>query len=101
MGSRVPRRFHCQPEIPDGITEEEAAVIAARLAPRFTTLRYGQPAYCQLNWRGPADITRGADDESEMGVYSHLKLPQREASLRVRLDEYLPAGLEAGILFAS
>lgn len=101
LGSRVPQRFRCQPEIPEDATPDEAERIAARLAPRFTSLRYGQPTYCQLDWRGPAEIIRGADDESEMGVFSSLKQPQREASLRVRLNEYLPAGLEAGILTAT
>jgi hypothetical protein len=100
-GSRVPRRFHCQPAIPDGTTDAQAAVIEARLAPRFTSQTYGRPAYCQLDWRGPGAITRGADDESEMGVFCSLKAPQREAGLRIRLDEFLPVALEAGILFAS
>jgi len=100
-GSRVPRRFHCQPEIPDGTPEAEAAAIAARLAPRFTSRTYGRPAYGQLDWRGPFVITRGADDESEMGAFCSLKAPQREAGLRIRLDEFLPVALEAGILFAS
>lgn len=100
-GSRVPRRFHCQPEVPDGTPQAEMAIIAARLAPRFTSTVYGRPAYCQLDWRGPAVIARGADDGSEMGVFCVLKGPQREDGLRVRLDEFLPVGLEAGILFAS
>jgi hypothetical protein len=99
--SRVPRRYHCQPEIPDGTSVDEAIRIAARLSPRFTSLRYGEPAYCQLDWHGPVEIYQGADDESEMGAFSSLKQPQREASLRVRLNEYLPVGLEAGILFAT
>jgi len=29
-----------------------------------------------------------------MGVYRHLRQPQREADLRLRLEEYLPFGLE-------
>jgi hypothetical protein len=99
--SRVPRRFHCQPDIPDGTSAADAAIIEARLAPRFTTLIYGRPAYCQLDWRGPAVIARGADDESEMGVFCSLKAPQREDGLRIRLDEFLPIALEAGISFAS
>ena len=36
-----------------------------------------------------------------MGAFCHLKQPQRESNLRLRLDEYLPFGLEAGILFAT
>ncbi len=100
LGSRVPRRYRCQPEVPETATPEEAQRIAARLQPRFSSLAYSHPAYCQLDWRGPLEITQGADDQSEMGVFSSLKQPQREAALRLRLDEYLPVGLEAGILFA-
>jgi hypothetical protein len=36
-----------------------------------------------------------------MGVFHDLFRPQREANLRARLDEYTPAGTEAGIIFAS
>ena len=43
---------------------------------------------------------RGADDESEMGVYHDLFQPQREANLRTRLDEFTPAGMTAGLFFA-
>jgi hypothetical protein len=99
--SRVPRRFHCQPHIPDGTADADAAVIEARLAPRFTSLTYGRPAYCQLDWRGPLVITTGADNESEMGAFCSLAAPQRAAALRIRLDEFLPVALEAGILFGS
>jgi hypothetical protein len=100
-GSRVPRRFHCQAEIAEGTPAGEAARIESRLHPRFSSLRYGQPAYCRLDWRGPVEILQGADDESEMGVFSRLRQPQREAALRIRLDEFLPVGLKAGILFAT
>jgi hypothetical protein len=47
------------------------------------------------------EITRGADDESEMGVFHDLHQPQRAANLRARLDEYTPAGMEACIIYAS
>jgi hypothetical protein len=36
-----------------------------------------------------------------MGVYQSLRTPQREDALRIRLDEYLPVGLEAGIFYAT
>ncbi|MCP3960742.1 MAG: hypothetical protein GY719_23100 [bacterium] len=99
--SRVPRRYRCQPELPDDVSEVERARALARLTPRFTTLRYGQPAYAQLAARGPAEIRTGAADGSEMGAFSGLGQAHRTASLRQRLDEFLPVGLEAGILFAS
>ena len=36
-----------------------------------------------------------------MGVYCHLKQPQRESNLRIRLDEYLPFGLDAGVIYVT
>ena len=33
-----------------------------------------------------------------MGAFCVLKQPQRESNLRLRLDEYLPVGLEAGLI---
>ena len=36
-----------------------------------------------------------------MGAFHDLYQPQREINLRVRLDEYLRFGLEAGIFYAS
>lgn len=101
LGSRVPRRYRCQPEIPAGATPGEVRRRAARVFPRFTSLAYGEPGYGQLHWRGPAEVYRGSEDESEMGAFSSLLQPQREDSLRVRLDEYLRLGLEAGIFFVT
>ncbi len=90
--SRTPRRFECVPGT-DGDAEE--------LRPVFTSTRYGDPAYGQLDRRTPDDVWRGADDESEMGVFHHLRQPLREAYLTHRLQEYLRFGLEAGLFFAT
>ena len=69
--------------------------------PSFVATQYGRPAYCQLRLRRPAEIRTGAEDGSEMGVYCQLKQPQRESNLRIRLDEYLPFGLEAGLIYVT
>jgi hypothetical protein len=90
--SRVPRRYRCQPGAGAG---------EMRVRPAFSSTRFGDPEYCQLGTRCPREISRGADDESEMGVFHDLYQPQRESHLRTRLDEYLRFGLEAGILYAS
>jgi len=90
--SVVPRRYHCQPD---------SLEASRRTGPRFRSLRYGTPAYCQLTASTPDSIRRGAEDESEMGVFHHLYGPQRETNLRVRLREYLRAGLQAGIFYES
>ena len=93
--------------VPLGIGRRRGATAASRPGrvprnvPRFTSLRYGTPAYCQLDRRTPDAIRRGADDESEMGAFHYLFAPQRETNLRTRLDEYLRVGLEAGIFHES
>ena len=112
-GSRTPRRYHCQPDLvvaavdeiePPPSADEKMTLRlreAQRVRPRFTSRRYGHAAYCQLAEACAREITRGGDDESEMGAFHDLFQPQREANLRARLDEYTPAGMDAGILFAS
>jgi hypothetical protein len=116
-GSHTPRRYRCQPDLAvekaiaealegdPGLSDLEKAQIASFvrgfLVPGFTTTLYGHAAYAQLREGCPTEIRTGAEDGSEMGAFSHLKQPQREGNLRLRLDEYLPFGLEAGILFAT
>lgn len=92
LGSRTPRRYQCQPA---------SAADAARVRPQWTSTRYGDPGYGQLSRRSASEIREGADDGGELGVFHDLFLPQREANLRVRLDEYLRFGLEAGIFYAT
>ena len=55
----------------------------------------------QLRRSTPDAVRTGASDESEMGVTDELYAPQRESNLRIRLDEYLRYGLEAGIFYAT
>jgi hypothetical protein len=101
LGSRTPRRHRCQPAVPEGASAQEAQRLAALLSPRFTSLQYGNPGYCQLTVDTPREIRRGAEDESEMGAFSSLRQPQREDGLRMRFEEYLRVGLEAGIFFVT
>ena len=114
-GSRTPRRYECQPDLVEvavaerlargeiTVAEREAWLAAerARVEPRFNSTRYGTPTYGQLARRCAAEIVRGADDESEMGAFHDLYQPQRAANLRARLDEYTPAGMNGGIIYAS
>ena len=88
--SIAPRRYRCLPD------EARPGV-----RPHFNALRYGQPAYMQLRASTPATLLRGASDEGEPGVMHALAQPQREANLRIRLDEYLRHGLRAGIFHAT
>ncbi|HSW27461.1 MAG TPA: hypothetical protein VLJ62_32185 [Burkholderiaceae bacterium] len=113
-GSRTPRRFACQPDGVQVAAQREgqargdsAAAIAAaleqenqRVRPQFDSLRYGNPTYCRLATGCAQEIVRGAEDESEMGVHHDLHQAQRLANLQQRLDEFSPAGVDAGVLLA-
>jgi hypothetical protein len=112
-GSRTPRRYRCQPDAVRAAVDDIAPPLSAaervlyvdretnRVRPIFTSSRYGEPAYAQLALESADEIKRGADDESEMGAFHDLFQPQREANLRVRLQEFTPAGMEADIVFAN
>lgn len=114
-GSRTPRRFRCQPDLaeaalrashaaedpPQAAPPTMVTAEQARVRPQFNSVRYGTPTYCQLALNCAPEIGRGADDESEMGVFHNLYQPQRAAKLRARLEEYSPSGMDAGVIFAS
>jgi hypothetical protein len=115
-GSVTPRRYRCQPQLAIDqavaaaeaeagapITAAERALIRSRVVrrmrPSFVAQSGSHPAYAQLALTTPKEIRAGASDEGEMGAYHLLAAPQREANLRIRLEEYLRFGLEAGIFY--
>jgi hypothetical protein len=116
-GSRTPRRYRCQPDLAERRAIDSAEAKAGpltgpqrdairtaerrRVEPEYTAEAYGHHAYLQLSRNAPAEISTGAEDGSEMGVYSHLKQPQRAANLRTRLEEYLPFGLDFGLTYVT
>ncbi len=114
--SVTPRRHRCQPDQEIAVEIEKAersgplapaqraaiaAQVRARLVPSFGSVHYGAPEYAQLRLGCPIEIRAGAEDGSEMGAFCHLKQPQRETNLRIRLEEYLPFGLEPGVIYVT
>ncbi len=113
--SRTPRRYNCQPDLVQQAVKDqqrskdfndlqvqaEQDREQQRVQPQFNSIRYGKPEYCQLARSCASEITTGAHDEAEMGVFHNLYQPQRAANLVARLDEYLPAGAEFGIIYMS
>jgi hypothetical protein len=113
--SVTPRRYHCQPDMVVAAVDERvrrgdlAAADAEpararerlRVRPQFTSTRYGTPGYAQLALASAPEIAQGAHDESEMGAFHDLFQPQRAANLRARLDQYTPAGFQAGIVYVT
>ena len=85
--ARTPRRFECIEQT------------IAGPQPIFFALRYGRPGYMKLLTSTPDVVRRGADDGGEMGAFHFVSGPLRESDLRVRMQEYLPVGLEFGIIY--
>lgn len=90
--SVTPKAYKCQPSL----SGNDVSV-----RPVFSSGQYGQPDYLQLENSTPPEILYGADNGSEMGVYFQQFTAQKIANLRLRMDEYLRFGLEAGIFLAS
>lgn len=88
--SRMPRCYRCQPDTPD-----------SEVAPRFTSRQYGYPGYAQLHRRAVKEIAEGADNDSEIGVFNQIYQAHRLNNLRATFIEYLPFGLEAGIILVT
>ena len=86
-GSIAPREFECV-EQAQGVPE-----------PLFYSLNYGDPAYAKLFPSTDDSIRRGADDGGEMGAFHFVLAPLRETDLRVRMQEFMPVGLEFGIFY--
>lgn len=85
-GAVTPRRFQCVEKAP-GTPQ-----------PLFFAVRYGHPGYCKLLATTSNRIRRGADDAGEMGAFHYLLVPLHETDLRIRMQEYLPVGMEFGLI---
>ena len=101
--SRTPRRFRCQPDLAltDVKDPTKREQLKTRMRPTFTSVEYGRPAYAQLDADCAEEIRTGAEDGSEMGAFQELMQPQRISNLQLRLAEYLPCGLDPGLVFVT
>jgi hypothetical protein len=116
-GSRTPARHACQPdlviaavkakELPPWQEQNEIDDESNRVTPVFIDpdLRYGRPDYCRLDDISDpgcaSEIRQGADDESEMGVFRDLYVPQRLSNLRSVVREFMPIGWNSEVRFES
>jgi hypothetical protein len=86
--SITPKRYRCLPADP---SQEPA------LRPQFITFRYGDPSYALLSGDVPMAIWTGADNGSQMGVYHSLEETEALRNVQLRVPEFLPFNLEAGL----
>jgi hypothetical protein len=115
-GSRTPARYECQPDLvrqaisaaaapggslPASQVSADQDAETARVRPRFNSLNYGSPVYCQLAQDCAPEITSGADDESELGAFHDLFQPQRLANLNDRLQDFTPADMSSAVFIVT
>jgi len=110
--STTPARYRCQPDLaPAGSgnpapCEKQATPsapmdrdqVASPIVPRFRSQRYGDPDYALFASDAPMELTRGAEDLSEMGAFHDESIAMRQANLRIRVAEYVPAGADIQII---
>ena len=65
--------------------------------PWFSSTRWGDAAYAQLDLRCPRAIATGASRGGELGAFYWLHQPTRFARLPIVLHEMLPAGVAASV----
>jgi hypothetical protein len=113
LGSRTAPRFRCQPDLAleaataelraltenpaAQLTDDEAAAVARRTLPRFTSTRFEHPAFGQLGALCTDAVRRGGEAGGEMGAFARLGLPIRQSNLKAALEDTLRVGLEAGV----
>jgi len=106
-GSRLARRFRCQPELAfeaamqpnqplDPVVQAE---IARQQRPIFSTTIWGEAGFARLALTCVETIRSGGEGGSEMGAGSTSGEPFRRANLSDVIDEYLPFGLTAAPIF--
>ena len=100
-GSRTPLRHQCQPDLALRRTGADPVAIRALLTPQLTSTRFGDAGYAVLDDRSAIELRTGSSQRSDMGAYCSLLRPDREANLRITLEEYLRVGLNAGVFHES
>lgn len=102
LGSVVPRQFRCQPALAIEQAQAEGtpleAQLAIRLRPQFSATAFPHPEFARLHRATVPEILEGGEDGREMGLFHHLEAPLRRRFLEGALDEFLRAGMQAGLI---
>ena len=106
-GSTTPRRFRCQPDLGIAAAEEkkgspltpsEIATAALGFTPVFLDTSLDEPAVGMLHALTRDAIRLGGEHDTEMGAFSAAAEGLRVANLTSLFDDYVPFGLEAGVI---
>jgi hypothetical protein len=106
-GSVVPRRFRCQPDLAvalagatqaAALTASERETIALGVTPLFLDTSLDEPTVAMLHPLTGDAIRLGGEGDTEMGAFSAGAEGLRLANLKSLFDDYVPFGLEAGVI---
>ncbi len=107
QGSTVPRRYRCQPdlaiaaavELKGGpLTAAERAAAVLGVTPLFLDTELDEPTVAMLHPLTDAAIASGGEGDCEMGVFAPSAERLRMSNIESLFDDYLPFGLEAGLI---
>jgi hypothetical protein len=95
-GSRVPRRYRCQPEV-----AVKGGAEPKRVKPHLVSLDRASPWYGQLHPLAHPGLRTGGEDGGEIGAFRSPSSALLEANVDATFDEYLRLGMAAGMLIAT
>ena len=103
----MPRRFRCQPDLAlaaaeatkgTSLSQSESDAETLGVTPVFLDTSLDEPTVGLLHALTRDAIRLGGEDDTEMGAFSATAEGVRLANLRSLFDDYVPFGLEAGVL---
>jgi hypothetical protein len=106
-GSAMPRRFRCQPDVAVALAATKRAAplmasereaIALGVTPVFLDTSLDEPTVAMLHPLNGDSIRLGGEGDTEMGAFSTAAEGLRLANLKSLFDDYVPFGLEAGVI---
>jgi hypothetical protein len=105
--SQMPRRYRCQPDLAIAtaaerkggpLTAAEQLNVRRGLTPLFLDRELDEPTVAMLHPLTGDAIATGGENDGEMGVFASAAERLRMLNIESLFEDYLPFGLEAGLI---
>jgi hypothetical protein len=106
-GSQMPRRYRCQPDLAiaaaaekkgSPLTAAEQLTVRLGVTPLFLDRALDEPTVAMLHPLTGAAVAAGGEGDCEMGVFARAAERLRMLNIESLFEDYLPFGLEAGLI---
>ena len=106
-GSQMPRRYRCQPDLAIAAAAEkkggplsaaEQLTVRLGVTPLFLDRALDEPTAAMLHPLTGAAVAAGGEGDCEMGVFARAAERLRMLNIESLFEDYLPFGLEAGLI---